>query len=104
MRSKRRAKRKRKLNHEYTKHSRARSKTGDARDEISRYRHCALVGCGPGRDKHALRGDPPWACWLRDWIRAWRVRRAAPSAPMGRCTSPKALSAESRESIRTPGI
>ena len=44
-------------------------------------------------------GDPP----PLGWSRAWRVPRAAPSAPMVRCTSPKAQPAGSRASIRRPG-
>src|SRR4029077_3149354 len=46
---------KRKLNHEKTKHSHARSKTGEARDEISRY--CADVGRGRDRNDHVVRGE-----------------------------------------------
>ena len=44
-------------------------------------------------------GSPP----PPGWSRAWRVPRAAPSAPVARCTSPKAQPAGSRASIRRPG-
>ena len=69
--------------------------------------NASVVGRGPDRDDHAVRGErratirggPTPPCWSR----AWRVPRAAPSAPVVRCTSPKAQPAGSRASIRRPG-
>ena len=55
----------------------------------------AVHGHGSG----TLRGARPRTAWSL----AWRVARAAPSAPMARCMSPRALPAGSRASIRGRG-